>query len=304
MNVAAVDCGTLSTRLLIAGPRGETVARMARITRLGQGVDANRALSPDAVSRTVSVLREYRVALDGQGVEAARMVGTSALRDASNRATFISAAEETIGVPLEMLTGTEEAALSFRGASADLSPESGPWLVVDIGGGSTELAGGDADHGPEVVSLDLGCVRVSERFLGHDPPAQAELAQGRAWVTAQLARAQAAHPALGSARTLVGLAGTVSALSCWSQGLTAYDRAKVHHSVLTRGAVQAALSRLSALPASSRAELAGIEAARAPFIVGGALILDAVMGHFGFDECLVSEADILDGLTLGLLECP
>jgi exopolyphosphatase/guanosine-5'-triphosphate,3'-diphosphate pyrophosphatase len=304
VNVAAIDCGTLSTRMLIAGPGGVALARWARITGLGEGVDANRALSPGAVSRTLSVLGEYGNALQSHGVGAARMVGTSALRDASNRGTFVAAAEEAVGVRLELLSGAEEAVLSFRGASADLRPGSGPWLVVDIGGGSTELARGDGGDDPEVVSLDLGCVRVSERFLAHDPPMEAELAEARRWAAGQLAEAGAAHPSLRSARTLVGLAGTVSALSCWAQGLTAYDRDKSHHSRLSRPVVRAALSQLSALPAASRAGLPGIEPARAPLIVGGVIVLDAVMGHFGFDECLVSEADILDGLALGLLERP
>jgi exopolyphosphatase / guanosine-5'-triphosphate,3'-diphosphate pyrophosphatase len=298
-NLAAIDCGTLSTRLLISTPSRQPVVRLMRVTGLGQGVDQARALHPEAVERALSVLREYRGLMDRHGVSAVRMVGTSALRDAVNRAAFSNAAEEIIGVPLSLLSGQEEAALSFAGATAELDPQDGPWLVADIGGGSTELIVGPEPSGAR--SLDLGCVRVTERFLPSDPPGAEELDRAASWLPAQFRGAEAQVPALRSARVLVGLAGTVSALAAYDQGLEAYDRAAVHHYRLSRKAVDQALSDLASRPTAARAALPGIEPARAPVIVGGTLVLATLMAHFGFEECLVSESDILDGLVISLV---
>jgi len=296
-NVAAVDCGSLSTRLLISGPKGETLVRLMRLTGLGRGVDSSAAISAEAAERVVSVLVEFRELMDDYGVERSVMVGTSALRDATNRADFSRRASNIVGTELRVLSGEEEALFSFRGATAELVPSGAPWLVADIGGGSTELAAG-----PPVVarSLDLGCVRVTERFFAHDPPLEPELRAAREWLGRRYAAAQQTAPALGSAKTLVGLAGTVAALACFDQGLSSYQREAVHHYVLRRSAVGSALASLAGQPASLRAGRPGIEPARAPYIVAGALILVSLMEHFGFDECLVSEADILDGLVAAL----
>ena len=167
-NLAAIDCGSLSTRLLVAEPDERTVLRLTRITGLGQGVDGSGALRPEAVERVLAVLRQYRALMDEHGVGAVRMVGTSALRDAGNRASFSDQATAIVGAPLQLLPGGEEALLSFRGATKDLAPGTGPWFMADIGGGSTELAVGPA---PVVaVSLNVGCVRVTERFFARDPP--------------------------------------------------------------------------------------------------------------------------------------
>ncbi len=298
-NFAAVDCGTLSTRLLISDRRGEQIVRLMRVTGLGEGVDRARALRPEAVDRALSVLREFRAVMDELDVRAARMVGTSALRDAANRASFSAAAQEVVGTPLLLLSGEEEAALSFLGATAELPSTEGPWLVADIGGGSTELVVGPEPSAAR--SLDLGCVRLTERFLHHDPPTGEELAAARAWLGAQFEQAEAEEPALGSAHALVGLAGTVSALASYDQGLRSYDHDAVHHYRLSRAAVEAALAGLASRPATGRAGLPGIEPGRAPVIVGGALVLATLMAHFGFDECLVSESDILDGLVITLI---
>jgi exopolyphosphatase / guanosine-5'-triphosphate,3'-diphosphate pyrophosphatase len=298
-NFAAVDCGTLSTRLLISDPRGGPVVRLTRVTGLGEGVDRARVLRPEAVERALSVLRQFRELMDQHGVRAARMVGTSALRDAANRASFSTAAEEVIGTPLSLLSGDEEAALSFLGATAELPPGEGPWLVADIGGGSTELVVGPEPSAAR--SLDLGCVRVTERFFHHDPPTGEELAVGGDWLRAQFDHVEAEVPALRSAHALVGLAGTVSALAMYDQGLQSYDHDAVHHYRLTRAAVEGALAELASRPAARRAGLPGIEPGRAPVIVGGALVLATLMAHFGFDECLVSESDILDGLVITLI---
>jgi len=294
-NYAAVDCGTLSTRLLISAPSGEPVLRLMRITRLGEGVDGSGLLLPRAMERTLAVLREYRALMVGHEVQRARMVGTSALRDAGNRATFSGPAAEVIGTELELLSGQEEAALSFLGATGELSAGSAPWLVVDIGGGSTELVVGPRPFGAQ--SLDLGCVRVTERFFRNDPPSRGEISDARAWLEAQYSEAEAEVPGFRSARTFVGLAGTVSSLARFDQGLVSYDREAVHHYRLARQSVERALEDLARLPASQRAGMPGIEEGRAELIVGGALVLATLMAYFGFEECLVSESDILDGMV-------
>lgn len=299
-NYAAVDCGSLSTRLLVATQQGTTLQRLMRVTGLARGVDANGALGPVAVEGVLSVLTDYRRIMDAHDVTAVAMVGTSALRDAADRDRFVRQAEQVVGAELEVLTGEEEASLSFRGATAELAGNGAPYFMVDIGGGSTELAAGPA--GFVATSLDVGCVRLTERHLHHDPPRADEVAGARAWLRSVLSLPARDFPQMREARTMIGLAGTVSALASFDQGLTAYDRDRVHHYRLERAAVQRALTELVGVPAAERAGRPGIEAARAPFIVGGALVLDEVMACFGFDECLVSEADILDGLVARLVE--
>ena len=297
---AAIDCGTNSTRLLVAYPGQPALTRLMRITRLGEGVDRTRELAPAAIERTRAVLAEYRSVMDRYEVGAVRMTATSAARDARNRDDFLSAAEAVVGVRPELLSGPEEAFLSFVGATYELPPAGAPWLVADIGGGSTELAAGsDPVLGPVASSsLDMGCVRVTERYLHADPPTPDQLAQARAFADHLLDDAVRAHPGLAGARTLVGLAGTVAALAALDQGLGGYDRDRVHHYRLRRERVAAALSRLASSDARGRRQMPGIEPERADVIVGGTVILAAIMDRFGFDECLTSEADILDGLVL------
>jgi exopolyphosphatase/guanosine-5'-triphosphate,3'-diphosphate pyrophosphatase len=301
-NVAAVDCGTLSTRLLVTSSSGKTLARLAHITRLGEGVDRSGHIHPGAVERTLSVLRDYRDVMDQLGVRRARMVGTSALRDSANRATFSKPASDVIGTELELLSGEQEASLSFIGATEELDGSGAPWLVVDIGGGSTEMALGWQPGRPPVAarSLDLGCVRVSERFLHSDPPTEVELVTASRWLHEQYSQAEAGLTRLREARVLVGLAGTVSALACFDQGLTTYQRDAVHHYHLRRKRVEEALADLAAQPATLRSQRPGIEEARTDAIVGGIVVLSTLMSHFGFEECLVSESDILDGLAASL----
>jgi exopolyphosphatase / guanosine-5'-triphosphate,3'-diphosphate pyrophosphatase len=295
-NLAAVDCGTLSTRLLISAPSGEPILRQMRITRMGEGVDRSGLLLPEAIERTLAVLAEYQRLMTEHEVQAARMVGTSALRDASNRALFSEPAAELIGTKMELLSGQDEAGLSFLGATAELSAETAPWLVADIGGGSTELVVGPRPFGAR--SLDLGCVRVTERFLRHDPPTGDEMADAKVWLRAQYNEAEAEVPAFRSARAFIGLAGTVSALASFDQGLVSYDRKAVHHYRLARQSVERALVDLAGRPSTQRVVLPGIEVGRAELIVGGALVLSMLLAHFGFEECLVSESDILDGLVI------
>jgi exopolyphosphatase/guanosine-5'-triphosphate,3'-diphosphate pyrophosphatase len=301
--VAAIDCGTNSTRLLVAGPDGATLDRRMRITRLGQGVDEGRRLDPVAIGRTVSVLRDYRAVMDGYGVERVRMAATSAVRDAGNRQDFLAAAREAAGARPELLSGEEEGRLSFCGATAELDPAGAPWLVADIGGGSTELiVGRNKSSQPEAVaSLDIGCVRITERFLRSDPPGSHELDAARRFVAGLLKGVTADLPAFAAAATLVGLAGTVAALAAIDQGLDTYDRSRVHHYLLTREAVERMLFTLVSESTAARRRRPGVEQDRADVIVGGTVVLAALMDHFGFETCLTSEADILDGLVSSLL---
>jgi len=306
--VAAVDCGTNSTRLLVAGAGGAVLDRRMRITRLGEGVDATHRLSPAAVDRTLAVLGEYRAAMDHHGVRRARVVATSAVRDAANGDDFLDAAEAVTGIRPEVLSGEEEARLSFRGATADLPARGaglGPVLVVDIGGGSTELvvgpaAGDGSDVGVAGVSLDVGCVRITERFLAHDPPRPAELGAARRAVADLVAGARATLPPVAPGGLLVGLAGTVSTLAMLEHGVATYRRALVHHRVLARPRVEWWLATLSAEDATARLARPGMVEGRADVIVGGVLVLAEVMAAFDRPRCLVSEDDILDGLAAGL----
>jgi exopolyphosphatase/guanosine-5'-triphosphate,3'-diphosphate pyrophosphatase len=302
VRLGAVDIGTNSTRLLVADVDGtgrdarlEPIDRRMRITRLGQGVDAARQFHPDAISRTVDTLREYRAALDELGVARVRATATSAARDALNRDEFFAAAAAVLGVEPELLPGEEEARLSFVGATAELD-EPAPYLVVDIGGGSTEFVVGTSD--PEgLTSVDVGCVRLSEQFLTSDPPAPEELSDAVSVVRDHLADVDREVPAVRDAVTLVGLAGTVTTMAAVEMGLPEYDRDKIHHFRLERGAAEEVFRTLATEAAEERRHNPGLEPGRVDVIVGGAIVLVTVLRYFGFDEVLVSEADILDGLV-------
>ncbi|MGH9065280.1 MAG: exopolyphosphatase [Acidimicrobiales bacterium] len=304
--MAAVDCGTNSTRLLVADGEGRTLVRLMRITRLGQGVDASGRLAPEAVERTVAVLGEYRAEMDRLGVVALRASATSAARDAANREDFFAPAEDVLGRRPELLSGDEEGRLSFAGATADLDPGRGPYVVLDIGGGSTEVVLGPppgtrglAPAG--AVSVDVGCVRLTERHLHHDPPLPAEMEEASRAVGRAVDQVVEALPGLRGARELVGLAGTVTTLAAIHLGLARYDRERTHHSVLTRGQVDGLLAGLAGEDRAARLRRPGLEEARADVIVGGALVLAGVMSRLGLGACLVSESDILDGMVMTLL---
>jgi exopolyphosphatase/guanosine-5'-triphosphate,3'-diphosphate pyrophosphatase len=309
--VAAVDCGTNSTRLIVVAPDGTVLEREMRITRLGENVDATGRLSPAAIERTLSVLHEYRRSLDAHAVTRARVVATSAARDAVNAGTFMAAAAEIMGVPPEILAGEEEGRLSFAGATAHLEPEvtgEGPVLVVDIGGGSTELVighvrGAGTAAVPEVSirSLDIGCVRVTERFLVHDPPSPVDVARARGALGELVTSARDGLPRLAPDSLLVGLAGTVSTLASLEQGVAVYDRGRIHHAQLSRDDVERWLHVLASEDSRARLARPGMAEGREDVIVGGVLILAVVMEVFGRDLCLVSEDDILDGLAADLL---
>jgi exopolyphosphatase/guanosine-5'-triphosphate,3'-diphosphate pyrophosphatase len=298
--LAAVDCGTNSTRLLVSDGGRHTVERLMRITRLGQGVDAAGALAPEAVGRTLDVLREFRQVMDRRNVARVRMTATSAARDAANRDEFFDAATDVIGVRPQLLTGEEEARLSFLGATAELDPADGPFLVVDIGGGSTEFAVGTKE--PDgVLSIDIGCVRLTEKFLLHDPPTPEELSQVISVTRDYLEDVARELPTALEAKGFIGLAGTVSTIAAVEQGLPEYDTERIHHFVLTHDAAEDVFRTLATERRDDRIHNPGLEEARADVIVGGTAILVAIMRYFGFDQCLVSEADILDGLVLSLV---
>jgi exopolyphosphatase/guanosine-5'-triphosphate,3'-diphosphate pyrophosphatase len=304
--VAAVDCGTNSTRLLVVRPPAEVVAREMRITRLGAGVDASRALRTDAIERTLAVLAEYRAVMDAAQVTRARLVATSAVRDATNREAFLGPASDLVGVAAEVLDGDQEGRLSYEGATAGLPPVAGQTVVVDIGGGSTEvvtMVRGEI----AAVSLDIGCVRLTERFLRADPPSEEQVAEAVAAIGLELERATREVPALGSlgpGDRLIGLAGTVSTLASLDLGLTDYDRDRIHHSVLSSDAVGKWCEVLGAETAQDRKLRPAIPEGREDVIFGGALVLAECMARFGFADCLVSEADILDGLVLSVTTHP
>jgi exopolyphosphatase / guanosine-5'-triphosphate,3'-diphosphate pyrophosphatase len=301
--IASLDLGTNSTRVLVASPTGgklDILDRRNTITRLGQGVGASGRLAPEAIERTLDCLRGYREILDRHGVERVRAAATSASRDATNREEFFSAVEELIGTRPELLSGDEEGRLSFRGATGELDPATGPFLVVDIGGGSTELIVG-TERVEGVMSVDIGCVRLTEKFLLHDPPQPEELTACISLSEAYLDDVAREIPAVGEARTLVGLAGTITTVAAVEIGLEPYDRDLIHHFHLTREAAEDVFRTLATESRADRIHNPGLEEARADVIVAGCCVLVAVFRHFGFDEMIVSESDILDGLALSLL---
>lgn len=303
--LGAIDIGTNSVRLLVADVDGvgpdaalRTLDRRMRITRLGQGVDEARRLRPDAITRTLDVLREYRSELDELRVQRARATATSAARDAANRADFFGPATDVLGFEPELLTGDEEARLSFVGATAELS-EPAPYLVVDVGGGSTEFIVGT--HEPEaVISLDTGSVRLTEQYLASDPPAPEELSAAQSVVRDHLADVEREIPAVREASSLVGLAGTITTVAAIELGLHEYDREKIHHFRLTKAAAEDVFRTLATESADERRHNPGLDPGRVDVIVGGTIVLVTIMRAFGFDEMVVSEADILDGVIRSL----
>jgi exopolyphosphatase / guanosine-5'-triphosphate,3'-diphosphate pyrophosphatase len=300
--LAAVDCGTNSTRLLVVGSGGEVRAREMTITRLGEGVDATHRLRPEAMERTFAALRAYRSVMDAEHVGRARLVATSAVRDAANGEAFLLPAAEIIGAPAELLPGTEEGRLSYAGATGDLPMADAAAVVLDIGGGSTEIVTKDESEILS-VSLDIGCVRLTERFLPGDPPTATEVTAAVQAIEAELDRAAEVIPPLAEASRsaeLVGLAGTVSTLAAMELGLAEYDRERIHHSVLTAAAVRRWCDVLGAETLAERARRPGLPAGRRDVIFGGVLVLREVTTRFGFRQCIVSEADILDGLIMSM----
>ena len=295
---AAIDCGTNSTRLLVHdGTR--TLERLMRITRLGEGVNDSHTLTDAAIERTSIVLREYREVIDRHGVTKTRLTATSAARDATNRDTFFGAAERILGVAPSLLSGEEEGRLSFLGATAELDPARGPFLVVDIGGGSTEFSYGTTEC-EFARSVDMGCVRFTEKYIEHDPPRPEELLACLSVAEAYIDEVRREYPAMADARTFVGLAGTVSTAAAVEIGLATYDRDQIHHFLLTREALEDVFRTLATEPRADRIHNPGLDAARADVIVGGLCVLVQLMRQFDLPSCLVSESDILDGIVMSM----
>jgi len=303
--VAAIDCGTNSLRLLVAdvdpaAGRLSDVDRRLEIVRLGQGVDATGRLAADALARTLRVLRSYQRIIEEASASAIRMVATSATRDAVNAGEFVAGVRDILAIEPEVLSGEDEARLSFIGATAELAGTmTGPYLVTDIGGGSTEFVLGDPGAMTAAVSVNIGCVRMTERHLHHDPPGEDEIKAARADINAALDEVARQIP-VTAARTLVGLAGSVTTVAALDIGLDAYEAEKIHHSRVSVEAVRAVTASLLAQTRAERARLAVMHPGRVDVIAGGALVLTQIMERFGFGEVLVSEHDILDGLAWSL----
>jgi len=311
--VAAVDCGTNSIRLLIADKidgRLRDVHREMRIVRLGQGVDATGEFSPDALGRTKAALSDYARLLRDFDVSDVRMVATSAARDVANRDEFFTMTAEVLGAVIpgavaEVITGTEEAALSFCGAVGELESAAAPFVVVDLGGGSTEVVLGErAEDGVEAsFSADVGCVRLTERCLHSDPPTAAEIAAAREVVRDGLGEALRVVP-VEKAHTWVGVAGTMTTLAALAAHMTTYDAQAIHLSRVGFGDLLGVCDELIAMTRRQRAALGPMHEGRVDVIGGGAIIVeelaDALRKRAGINELVVSEHDILDGIALSI----
>lgn len=297
MRVAAIDCGTNSIRLLVADVAAgkHDVHREMRVVRLGQDVDRTGRLAPEAIERTRAALVDYAATCRELGVERTRMVATSASRDADNTSDFHDMVVEVLGAEPEVVTGDEEAALSFTGATRDLDPADGPFLVADIGGGSTELVFG-TDCVQAARSVDVGCVRLTERHLADDPPTHAQVAAAVADIDAALALARAKVP-VAQAKTFLGLAGSVTTVAALALGLSAYDASAIHLSRLTAAQVREVTDALLSMTRAQRAALPVMHPGRVDVIGAGALILATLVDRLDLHEVLVSESDILDGIA-------
>ncbi|MFE4590431.1 Ppx/GppA phosphatase family protein [Streptomyces laurentii] len=300
--VAGIDCGTNSIRLLVADVHPETgelieLDRRMTIVRLGQGVDRTGRLAPEALERTFAACREYAAVVKELGAERLRFVATSASRDAENRDEFVRGVVGILGVEPEVITGDQEAEFSFTGATGEL-PGDDRRLVVDIGGGSTEFVVG-VRHVEAARSVDIGCVRLTERHVRHDPPTADEIAAIRADVRAAMDLAAENVP-LTEAGTLVGLAGSVTTVAAIALGLPEYDSTKVHHSRISRARVDEVVARLLGSTHDERAAIPVIHPGRVDVIVAGALVLAEIMERTGAAEVVVSEHDILDGIALSV----
>jgi exopolyphosphatase / guanosine-5'-triphosphate,3'-diphosphate pyrophosphatase len=302
---AAVDVGTNSVRLLVVDAEGERLTRELTITRLGQGVDATGSLHPDALRRTLDTLADYRRTWESLGVaDRVRICSTSAVRDASNRDDFFAGVRDTTGTDAEVLSGEDEAALAFAGAAGAVDVAA-PTAVIDLGGGSTEIVVGDAEGQVRgAVSLQLGCVRLTERHLRGDPPTGDEVTAAEAYVQARLDEADAALADQGAplrdVASLIGVAGTSTTLAALHLGLDAYREEAIHGTRVPAGALSALTEDLLRRTSAERAALGPVQPGREDVLHGGALVLAAVLGRYGFAELVVSEADGLDGAVASL----
>ncbi|MCV7332725.1 Ppx/GppA family phosphatase [Mycobacterium cookii] len=310
--VAAIDCGTNSIRLLIAEEvdgRLHDVHREMRIVRLGQGVDATGQFALEALQRTRSALVDYAALCSSHGVGRIRMVATSATRDAANRDVFFAMTADVLGHVVEgaiaeVITGVEEAELSFHGAVNELDSAAGPFVIVDLGGGSTEVVLG-TDTVTASFSADIGCVRLTERCLHSDPPTAAEVAAARELVRERLGEALRVVP-VEQARTWVGVAGTMTTVAALAQGMTAYDSAAIHLLRVGSERLLEVCDGLIGMSRAARAALGPMHEGRVDVIGGGAIVIEelafALRDRAGIDALTVSEHDILDGIALSIAD--
>lgn len=302
--VAAIDCGTNSIRLLIADVSGtglHDVTRQMEIVRLGEGVDRTGRISEPALRRTLETLRRYEQQIDRAGVSGVRMAATSATRDAENREDFVTGVREILGVDPEVITGQQEAALSFAGATREIRHFPTPHLVVDIGGGSTEFVLGDERGVLASCSVDIGCVRITERHLHDDPPTAQQVSDAEADVATAIDSAAATVP-LDAAGTLIGVAGTVTTIAAIAAGLPEYDPERIHLSQVSAADVDAIAHRLLAMPRAERAALPVMHPGRVDVIGAGSMILRAIVRKTLAAEVVASEHDILDGIAYSVAE--
>ncbi|WP_010542386.1 Ppx/GppA phosphatase family protein [Dietzia alimentaria] len=317
VRVGAVDCGTNSIRLLVAeGVPGEAglvdVTREMRIIRLGEGVDATGQLFEGAIARCRTALTDYTATMADLGVQSVRMVATSATRDAKNKDQFFGMTAEVLGqhfpgAQAEVISGQTEAELTFAGGVSDLSPADGPFVVTDLGGGSTEIVVGELVDGQARLlgarSTNVGCVRITERTLHSDPPTDDEIANARAAIAEEFAGV--GELPLGLASRWVGVAGTFTTLSALAQGMSEYDPERIHNSVVTVDQLREVCDRVVAAPAGERRAMGPMHPGRVDVIGGGALVAsalcDVMAERAGIGEITVSEKDILDGIAMSVL---
>jgi len=303
--VAGIDCGTNSIRLLVADVddgRLVDVVRRMEIVRLGEGVDRTGRFGDAALARTFAALDDYAEQIHALGAERVRMVATSATRDAANRDVFVSGVRRRLGVDPDVVSGDEEAALSFAGVTGDLSATNAaaPYLVCDIGGGSTEFVLGDSGGVRAARSVDIGCVRMTERHLHDDPPTSEQIEAAHADIERALGEVASTVP-VGEAKSLIGLAGSVTTVTALALGLAAYDPEQIHHARISASDVHAVAEALLAMNHAARAQLPVMHPGRVDVIGAGALVLDTVLRWGNFDEVVASEHDILDGIALSVV---
>jgi exopolyphosphatase / guanosine-5'-triphosphate,3'-diphosphate pyrophosphatase len=301
MRVAAIDCGTNSIRLLIADIDGNNfreVVRDMEIVRLGQGVDETGQFHPDAIARTLAAVDKFAAEIAKRGVEKIRFCATSATRDATNRHLFVDGVRERLGIELEVISGDEEAALSFAGAIKDLDPSNGPFLVVDIGGGSTEFVFGTATV-EAARSVNIGCVRMTERHFASDPAKAEQIEAARADIQAAIAQAAAVVP-ITKAKTLVAVAGTATTVAAAALDLPEYDRYAIHLSRISAQQTHDAATMFATTTREQRLQLGYMHPGRVDVIAAGSLVLSEIMKATGATEFIASESDILDGMAFSL----
>ena len=300
--VAVIDCGTNSIRLLIAETSGSTIKEVIRtmeIVRLGQGVDENKAFHPDAINRTLLAVKSFKEIIDRNNVDKIRFCSTSATRDASNRNIFIDGVRDILNIQVEVIPGEEEAALSFTGATYQLDQGSGPFLVVDIGGGSTEFVYGDKKV-ISAKSVNIGCVRMSERHLINQPPTMDQIASAIVDIDIAITQAAVSVP-INSAKSLIAVAGTATTVAAAALDLSKYDRDLIHLAKISADKVHKVAQMFQSMNKSEISALPYMHEGRVDVITAGSLVLSRVMAATGATEFVASETDILDGMAFSLI---